>query len=274
VVITRRFSTKSSDPESADDKPAPPKPGPSRPARRRTTSSRKVIDISDDEDDAHGSDYKASPPPTSEADVATSPDEESAVESDESEDVKPARKAKGVAAKRKPAAAKRGKASSRETTDQDESSDASAPSKKKRKAAGDGDKTAKRQKVTKEKKETKPKKLREDTDPWNLKKTDADDWTDMLCPPLEMFHFSRKVVDEYTYLTGRALSMVTKISADRHWVLSGTPPTHNFAAVKFIAQFLNLHLGVDDEGDGHEKSQEMKKRRGEQTGMCFILVAR
>eukprot|EP01117_Protostelium_nocturnum_P017438 TRINITY_DN709_c0_g2_i2.p1 TRINITY_DN709_c0_g2~~TRINITY_DN709_c0_g2_i2.p1 ORF type:complete len:1106 (+),score=377.01 TRINITY_DN709_c0_g2_i2:337-3318(+) len=68
----------------------------------------------------------------------------------------------------------------------------------------------------------------------------------MHAPPLEMFHFSRKVIDEYTYLSGQVLSMASKLTADRHWVLSGTPPIHDFAALKTISAFLDLHLGIDD----------------------------
>jgi hypothetical protein len=266
VVIPRFFPT-SSDTESADEAPAPK--APSRPARRKTTASRRAIEISDDEAAGdQSSDYHASPPTTEVEDV-TSPDD-SFAESDE--DDKPAPKQKVAARKGKQSAAAKGRRKA--ISSDDDSSDV-----KKRKASGDGGKATKRRKVTKEK-ETKPKKNREESDPWHLKKTRDDDWADMRCPPLEMFHFARKVVDEYTYLSGRALSMVTKISADRHWVLSGTPPTHNFAAVKFIAQFLNIHLGVDDEGDGHEKSQEMKKRRSEQTGkirsydLCLVLIIR
>jgi len=83
-----------------------------------------------------------------------------------------------------------------------------------------------------------------------------------------MFHFARKVVDEYTYLDGKIHASVTRITADRHWVLSGTPPIHDFAAVKTIAAYLNLHLGIDDDNEG--KSVEVKKRRREQTGASIV----
>ena len=86
----------------------------------------------------------------------------------------------------------------------------------------------------------------------------------MQAPPLEMFHFARKVVDEYTYLDGKIHALVTRLTAERHWVLSGTPPIHDFGALKTIAAFLNLHLGVDDDAEG--RSVEVKKRRKEQTG--------
>ena len=38
-------------------------------------------------------------------------------------------------------------------------------------------------------------------DPWGLKgATMKSDWRNMRCPPLEIFHFQRLIVDEYTYL--------------------------------------------------------------------------
>ena len=86
----------------------------------------------------------------------------------------------------------------------------------------------------------------------------------MKSPPLEMFHFERLVIDEYTYLNGKILSMVSKLTATRRWVLSGTPPIHDFASLKTIAAFLDIHLGVDDDGEG--QSEQIKKRRREQTG--------
>lgn len=122
----------------------------------------------------------------------------------------------------------------------------------KRKAVDESERPAKKQK-------------RVDSDPWKLEsKPVQKDWTQMKAPPLEMFHFSRKVVDEYTYLDGKIHSLVTRIAAERHWVLSGTPPIHDFGALKTIATFLNLHLGIDDDAEG--QSAEVKKRRREQTG--------
>ncbi|KAH9930325.1 uncharacterized protein B0H18DRAFT_1093698 [Fomitopsis serialis] len=125
---------------------------------------------------------------------------------------------------------------------------------KKRKAEDDDQRPAKKQ------------KRREDTDPWKLKSPAVRrDWTQMKAPPLEMFHFARKVVDEYTYLDGKIHSMVTNLTAERHWVLSGTPPIHDFGALKTISAFLNLHLGVDDDGEG--QSLQVKKRKREQTAV-------
>lgn len=124
--------------------------------------------------------------------------------------------------------------------------------------------SSKSKKRKREEKPKKPKELREAKDPWKLRGAAKRDWKQMQSPPLEMFHFARKVVDEYTYLDGKVHALVTRITADRHWVLSGTPPIHDFASVKTIAAHLNLHLGIDDDNEG--KSVEVKKRRREQTG--------
>ena len=122
----------------------------------------------------------------------------------------------------------------------------------KRKAGNDDERPAKKAK-------------RADTDPWKLgSKPVQREWTEMQAPPFEIFHFARKVVDEYTYLDGKIHSLVTSLTAERQWVLSGTPPIHDFGALKTIAAFLDAHLGVDDDGEG--TSAEVKKRRREQTG--------
>ncbi|EJD08575.1 uncharacterized protein FOMMEDRAFT_102039 [Fomitiporia mediterranea MF3/22] len=112
-------------------------------------------------------------------------------------------------------------------------------------------------------KQVKPMKLREESDPWKLKTKAKNDWEQMHSPPLEIFHFARIVIDEYTYLEGKILSMVQRLTATRRWVLSGTPPIHDFASLKTIAAFLNVHLGVDDDGEG--QSASVKKRQREQT---------
>jgi hypothetical protein len=118
----------------------------------------------------------------------------------------------------------------------------------------------------------KPKKAkRADSDPWKLgSRAVQNEWTYMQAPPFEMFHFARVVVDEYTYLDGKVHALVTNLSADRQWVLSGTPPIHDFGALKTISAFLNIHLGIDDEGEG--RSAEVKKRTREQTGICDDIV--
>ncbi|CAE6523404.1 unnamed protein product [Rhizoctonia solani] len=116
----------------------------------------------------------------------------------------------------------------------------------------------------KQKKQIKEKKSRVQQDPWGLNTDEVrQNWKKMRSPPLEAFHFRRLVVDEYTYLDGKAHAVVTRLKADNNWVLSGTPPIHDFAAVKTIAVFLGLHLGIDDDSIGI--SALVKKRRKEQT---------
>jgi hypothetical protein len=275
VVIKPFFSRTSSKANASSSGDEAPSPKATRPQRRRTASSRsKVTVLSDEEDDKDsGSDFKASPPASDVEESAEDASESSAAESDDDDDDEPvSRKGKGkakAAPKRRAPAKKRSKSSASdldetmdETDDVSVKSDSSMP--KKRKAAEDGKQPKKKARTTKD---AAPKKLRETSDPWKLKSSAVQrDWDDMQCPPLEMFHFARVVIDEYTYLAGKTLSMVSRISSDRHWVLSGTPPTHNFAALKTIAQFLGLHLGVDDDGEGGDKSVEIKKRRAEQTG--------
>ncbi|KAF7770424.1 hypothetical protein Agabi119p4_6398 [Agaricus bisporus var. burnettii] len=198
---------------------------------------RKRIVDSDEEFSAEETDSDDPPP-------ATSDDDESVIS------IKRGGKIKKLA--------KKGSPPSTTGTDEDVMSVDEAPKKTKKgntskaKSASD-DRPAKRQKRT-------------DSDPWKLgSRAVKNDWKQMQAPPFEMFHFARKVVDEYTYLDGKIHSLVTNITAERQWVLSGTPPIHDFAALKTIAAFLNLHLGIDDDGEGH--SVEVKKRRREQTAV-------
>ncbi|KAJ7091441.1 hypothetical protein B0H15DRAFT_930158 [Mycena belliarum] len=157
------------------------------------------------------------------------------------------------------------------------SSASSTPSRAAREAAETSDSEAdkpptRKKKTSKRKAETddddappsKKAKKRVDSDPWKLETPAVKrSFINMKAPPLEMFNFARKIIDEYTYLDGKAYPLITNLTAERHWVLSGTPPVHDFAAVKTISALLGLHLGVDDDGEG--QSVEVKKRRREQT---------
>ncbi|KAK9448197.1 uncharacterized protein V1518DRAFT_419949 [Limtongia smithiae] len=119
---------------------------------------------------------------------------------------------------------------------------------------------------------TNSKKLREERnsrlnqDMWELKSMKVkNDWKQMKCPPFELFKFNRVVIDEYTYLEGTVLEMIKHLSAKKRWILSGTPPLHDFASVKTIASFMGIHLGVDDDGEGD--SETVKRRKKEQTAV-------
>jgi hypothetical protein len=166
----------------------------------------------------------------------------------------------------KPKAKPKARAKPKKTAQKSESDDVMDVDEPVSTSEASSSKSKKRKRVEKPKK---PKELREVKDPWKLRSTAKRDWKQMQAPPLEMFHFSRKVVDEYTYLDGKIHALVTRITADRHWVLSGTPPIHDFTAVKTIAAHLNLHLGIDDDNEG--KSGEVRKRRREQTGASIAF---
>lgn len=218
-------------------------------------------------DSSASSDYEEESAEDSTSDVEVSAaesdnDEKSDASQLKSKVVKGVKQKTKVQPKPKPSSSSRASSSNEETDgdsmDVDEPPPAAKKKNNKRKATdGDGP-PAKKAKRT-------------DTDPWKLEqKSVTKDWTQMHAPPFEMFHFARKVVDEYTYLDGKIHAMVTSLTAGRHWVLSGTPPIHDFAALKTIAAFLSLHLGVDDDGEG--QSAEVKKRRREQTGeRCVIF---
>jgi hypothetical protein len=121
--------------------------------------------------------------------------------------------------------------------------------------------------MKKKQKVEKPKKSRAIMDPWKLGTKDVqEDWTQMHAPPLHMFHFHRIVIDEFTYTKKEqvAHAYVTQLAATCRWVMSGTPPTGDFAAVKGIATFLGIHLGVDDDAEG--TTEEVKAKIQDKTG--------
>ncbi|KAJ7696566.1 hypothetical protein B0H17DRAFT_1053716 [Mycena rosella] len=269
IVLSDDEDDAASDYES-EDEPKPPK----KKASASKATSRKRAKAkqsgSDDEDYSAEETVSEGGEEEEETPLATSvPGSE-----DESEGPKPSKAKQGT--KRKAPAKKETSVKSKK------SSAKSTPSRSARETAEISDSeeekpsTKSKKKTTKRKAETedddddddappsKKQKKRINNDPWKLETPAVkQDWTQMKAPPLEMFHFSRKVVDEYTYLDGKVHALVTNLTAERHWVLSGTPPVHDFAALKTIAAFLGLHLGVDDDGEG--QSVEVKKRRREQT---------
>ena len=51
--------------------------------------------------------------------------------------------------------------------------------------------------------------------------------------PLQMFHWTRIVVDEFTYLNNYdKIAIQRGLKGSARWVLSGTPPHENFDNVK------------------------------------------
>ncbi|TFY66733.1 hypothetical protein EVG20_g4345 [Dentipellis fragilis] len=217
-----------------------------RPAKRQNTSSRSAspdyVPSGDESDDVVEHD-------TSDGDASVIE-----ISEDESESESRSKKTKGKGKSKaqpkatKPVAKRSKKSDTDDSMDVDDAASTSAAS-----SAASG--TSKKRKRVEEK-EKKEKPFRESKDPWKLNTEAKREWTDMKAPPLEMFHFARKVVDEYTYLDGLVHASVTRLTADRHWVLSGTPPVHDFSAVKTIAAFLDVHLGIDDDGEGKKKRKD------------------
>jgi hypothetical protein len=137
---------------------------------------------------------------------------------------------------------------------------------RKRKAADSGVEEDDEKRPAKKAKTTAPKKSRVEMNPWKLNSPNVQkDWTQMHAPPLDMFHFHRVVVDEFTYTKKEHVShaIVTRLSANCRWVLSGTPPIGDFASVKGIAAFLGIHLGIDDDAEG--TTEEVKARTQDKT---------
>lgn len=113
------------------------------------------------------------------------------------------------------------------------------------------------------------KSNREAHDPWGLKtKEVSQNYRKMRSPPLHMFRFNRVIIDEFTYVDQRCLSAVTELESISTWVLSGTPPISDFAAVKGIANFLHVHLGIDDDTEGTAETTK-KRQRGQTAAEAF-----
>ncbi|KAF5350208.1 hypothetical protein D9758_007844 [Tetrapyrgos nigripes] len=222
------------------------------PAKRRKVSSRRRKPVrSDDDDDSFAEE--------SDGDEDEDEDDASMVVDSSEDDEPQSKKSKKRPVKKLPKKLPR-KASSPPTSTtgtDDDSMEVDAPSskapKRKAKAKDDGDRPVKKQKRAK-------------SDPWKLDSAAVRrEWTEMHAPPLEMFHFARKVIDEYTYLDGKVHSLVTNLTSERLWVLSGTPPLKDFSSLKTISAFLNVHLGIDDDAEG--TAAAIRKRRLQQTSV-------
>lgn len=289
VVIYSSKSSMKSDRSSATspiDKSSVDSEDDGIPGKQRRASAKRPIVISDDESsdslETPGRPTKTSKAksskrrrltkressPSSDFQGSSSEEQESDFEmasevSDEGSKPQKGKKTKTITKSKGKAPIRSGK--TKATSEDDDHMDVDEPDSKKqvkqKKASG--------RKATEDKDKGKKAK-RADSDPWKLgSRAVQNEWTYMQAPPFEMFHFARVVVDEYTYLDGKVHALVTNLSADRQWVLSGTPPIHDFGALKTISAFLNIHLGIDDESEG--RSAEVKKRTREQTGICYDL---
>ncbi|KAK8153048.1 hypothetical protein IWX90DRAFT_409460 [Phyllosticta citrichinensis] len=110
------------------------------------------------------------------------------------------------------------------------------------------------------------------------------DWDQSQFPVLHQFRFNRLIVDEFTYpmemrRTSRKNQILlhthlTTLSADKRWILSGTPPLSDFADVKRIASYLNVNLGIDCDAPGVISQENAKALRKEQTDFEIFLSFR
>jgi site-specific DNA-cytosine methylase len=148
---------------------------------------------------------------------------------------------------------------------QEEKAAKAAQGSKRRRSSETGDSDA--ESVDTEESSDRKKKARTtkiNQDPWGLQKQLVErDWKNMATPPFEMFYFNRLVVDEFTYYKGQIHAGITSQKSMSRWVLSGTPPLDDFTDVKTIADFLNIHLGIDDDSVGKEGNK--KKIRKDMT---------
>lgn len=94
---------------------------------------------------------------------------------------------------------------------------------------------------------------------------------DVKGPLLEMFEFSRLVIDEYTYLERKAYSSTILLAARSRWILSATPRLGDFADVKVISSFLGINLGRDDDSGKFLSGQNLKVAQKDRTGNPSIF---
>lgn len=67
---------------------------------------------------------------------------------------------------------------------------------------------------------------------------------------LHMFAFRRIIVDEFTYIHGKTLLALLKLAGQFRWMLSGTPPIHDYDNVNTIAKLLGTRVSTYDEEEG------------------------
>jgi len=125
---------------------------------------------------------------------------------------------------------------------------------------GDGSSSEKKENQ-KSKKNVDEKKLSaKDLDPWDLSKSHVkNDVGKMKCPPLELFHWERLVLDEFHYILeknnrSRVCAMMLGLKARSRWCLSGTPPHANFNDVQGLSALLGVHLGKNEPLPGEAAS--------------------
>jgi len=234
-------------------------PAPKRPSKRGQTGKGRVVE-SDNEDSAASSEMELD---SEDEEVIAVSKKRASTKKTNGKGAKKAGKVKFVSDDEEES----NEEDEEESEEEDEKPKTGGKRKSISKKPSKGEPAAKKAKVVKEKKEKKDERRVE-------KKLSSaavqKDWTKMPAPLFEMFKYNRIVLDEYTYVDGKTLTMVTNLSANHRWVLSGTPPIHDFAAVRSIAAHLGIHLGVDDIGE----SLHNRKKLMQQTGASNHLSVR
>lgn len=114
-------------------------------------------------------------------------------------------------------------------------------------------------------------KLEPRPDNHNLRNLGKDGFKSLKGPVFEMFHFARKVVDEFTYIETSLSHTLMRSLANAYWALSGTPPKEGFHDIKHMAEFLHIHLGTHD--FFRMKRDVYAKITMEMTGMYFLATS-
>lgn len=90
-------------------------------------------------------------------------------------------------------------------------------------------------------------------------------WEGCKYPLLELFQFSRVVVDEFVYTKGREIAIIANLSARARWVLSATPPMRDFSDIKSMATMIGINLGIDYASPEALDADNVKAIEAEQT---------
>ena len=115
--------------------------------------------------------------------------------------------------------------------------------KRKKAAKARAAKAKKRTKATSDDEDEEPG----DKDHWGFDTAEVQaDWTEATSPALEMFHWRRVIVDEFTYLKPSDRCVVLGLKSEARWCLSGTPPVGAFGEIKETAALLGTNLGSDE----------------------------
>ncbi|KAG9960422.1 hypothetical protein KCU61_g6526, partial [Aureobasidium melanogenum] len=87
------------------------------------------------------------------------------------------------------------------------------------------------------------------------------------CVFLEMFHFNRLVVDEFSYTEADELVKYCNINASKRWALSATPRLNDTYDVSRMARFLGLDLPIGASAPGLLSSSNMTALHKDLTGL-------